>query len=811
MKTRHTVKFASILAASLALTACKSVEERAEERYQSGLALLEAGDPARAIVEFRNVFELDGTHQEARRALADALLSQGKMSQSYSQLLRLAEQYPEDLETRLELSNLAFQIRNWDEVERHGAAAQEIAPDHPEVGVILVGRNYRNAVQAEDSTQQIAIAREATALVAEFPDSPILRSVLIDRNSREGNFDAALINLDHLIGLSPDSKSLQEQRLAIIAQQNDPEGIENQLRSMVSLFPDDIEIKGTMLRFFLANERVDDAESFLREISDPADEDPAPFLDLIRFVAETRGDDAALVEVERAITLNPNPAPFRALRATLTFAKGNQAAAIAELEKVIEESEQSDELNGIKVTLARMLLSQNNEVGSRRLLEEVLEDDSRYAPALKMRASLQIEADQIEVAITDLRAAIDAEPDDSEALTLMSQAYTRLGSHELALEFLSLAVETSNNAPEESIRYATQLIAQQQFLPAEDVLLPALRLSPGNVDILEVLGRIYTAMEDGPRTRQVVDTLRRVGTDRSVTIANAIEAELVNLSEGTDEALAFLEQLATSGDNDLNAKLFLLRGRIAAGDFEGAQGLLETMLEDQPDSIALKSVQATLLAVAGDYDAAEAAFRRVIVEEPRIARNWVELTRLLLFQGKRTQADDLIDDGLVANPLNADLLWIRASLLEADQDIEGAISIYEALYESTSGAPVVANNLASLLATYREDDESLERAYVVARRLQGTQVPQFQDTIGWILFRRGDHREALPYLESAADALTSDPMAQYHLGMVQLELGDTTAAKEQLEKALELAGPDDTRSQFQIARDALEKLKNPEQ
>ena len=811
MKIRKTVKLASILAVSLALTACKSVDERAEERYQSGLALLEAGDPDRAIVELRNVFELDGTHQEARRTLAQIFLDQGRMRQSYSQLLRIAEQYPEDLRTRLELSNLAFQLRNWDEVERHGSAAQEIAPDDPEVAFINIGRAYRDAVQADDTEQQIAVAQQATESVADFPGSIILRSVLIDRNSREGDFDAALVNLDYLIELTPASKALQEQRLAIVAQQNDPKGIEEQLMAMVNLFPDDIEIKGTMLRFFLANERVDDAENFLRSISDPSDEDPAPFLDLIRFIAETRGDDAALVEIERAITLNPNPAPFRALRASLTFAKGNEAAAIAELEKVIEEGAPSDELNGIKVTLARMLLTQDNEVGTRRLLEEVLEENSRYAPALKMRASLQIDADEVEFAITDLRAAIDAEPDDSEALTLMSQAYARLGSHDLSLEYLALAVEASNNAPAESIRYAARLLDDEQFIPAENVLLPALRLSPGNVDILEVLGRIYTAMEDTPRAQQVIDTLRRVGTDQAIAIANATEAELVNQTQGAEQALDFLEQLANSDDNDLNARLFLLRGRIASGDIEGAQGLLATMLEDQPSNVALRSVQATLMAVAGDYDEAEAAFRRVIVEEPGVARNWVELTRLLLFQDKRAQADDLIDDGLVANPQNADLLWIRASLLEADQDIDGAIEIYESLYESTSGAPVVANNLASLLATYRDDEESLERAYVVARRLRGTEVPQFQDTIGWILFRRGDHGEALPYLESAAAALENDPIVQYHLGMAQLALGETTNGTEQLEKAIELAGPDDNRRQFEMAREELEKLRNPQE
>ena len=56
----------------LAVSACKSSEEKAEEFYQSGLALSESGDYDRAIVELRNVFELNGSHRDARFLLANS-------------------------------------------------------------------------------------------------------------------------------------------------------------------------------------------------------------------------------------------------------------------------------------------------------------------------------------------------------------------------------------------------------------------------------------------------------------------------------------------------------------------------------------------------------------------------------------------------------------------------------------------------------------------------------------------------------------------------------------------------------------------
>ena len=53
-----------------ALSACDTAEERAEAHYQRAMALLAAGDDDRAMVEFRNVFRLNGEHVAARLAYA---------------------------------------------------------------------------------------------------------------------------------------------------------------------------------------------------------------------------------------------------------------------------------------------------------------------------------------------------------------------------------------------------------------------------------------------------------------------------------------------------------------------------------------------------------------------------------------------------------------------------------------------------------------------------------------------------------------------------------------------------------------------
>jgi tetratricopeptide (TPR) repeat protein len=159
-----------------------------------------------------------------------------------------------------------------------------------------------------------------------------------------------------------------------------------------------------------------------------------------------------------------------------------------------------------------------------------------------------------------------------------------------------------------------------------------------------------------------------------------------------------------------------------------------------------------------------------------------------------------------ALPEAAELAWAEAGYRERDGDIDGAIAIYEDLYARAPDSAIVANNLASLLATWRDDEASLERAWTVARRLRGVDVGAFQDTYGWIAYRRGQLDEALAHLEPAARALPQDPLVQYHLGMVYVGLNRSEEALRQLRLAVEVAGPGDSRPQFQAARDEIARL-----
>src|SRR6056297_1487508 len=606
-----------LVVSALFLSACKSAEERAEEYYQSAISLIAEGDVDRAMVELRNVFELNTGHIGARRTMAELQLEKGNRRGAYRQYLSLAEKDPDDLESRINLAEMAFLFGSWEELDRHGARAEELAPNDPRVEAIALVREYRAAIRDDDAASRRNLGSQADVMLSEQPENVLLRNVLMDNAIREQDFTRALAEIDWMIADDPKNSRYYKERLRVLAMLGDISAIEKQLREMMEIFPDDPAHKATLLRFYISRNNLDAAEAVLRDLSNAAaPEDTGSTVDLIRFLAEFRDTEAVRAEIEKAISERSDPVPFKIIEASFEFSLGNRTEAIAALQDVLAKSDPSEQSRDIKITLAKMLLATGNEVGARTHVEEVLAEESTNPEALKMQANWQIEADATDAAIGGLRTALDQNPQDAEAMTLIARAYARTGQPELARDFLAQAVQASGNAPAETLLYAQLLIGEERYLPAEDILLAALRLNPSNTDILITLGQLYLQMEDFGRVRGVVDTLRRLGGERAIEAANGIEAERLNQQYGVDEAMAFLEDLADDAEATLATKIALVRARLGTGDSIGALALAQELKQENPENETLDAVLAIAHAVNGNLEAAVSLHRDLLAADP---------------------------------------------------------------------------------------------------------------------------------------------------------------------------------------------------
>lgn len=789
------------------LVACDSSEERAEKHYQSGLAYLEEGDVDRALVEFRNVFKLNGNHLEARRTYAKVERERGNLREAFSQYLRLAEQDPEDLDAARALAEIAADGNDWETAAKFAELALERSPDDRSLTAIRIAADYGSAIVSNDVTTLIEAAAEARELRKSLPDNLLLRRVIIDDLMRAQDYQDALDELDSALIVAPDDRPFRAQRLQALAALGDDDGVEAELRGLVMRFPDAPEMATTLVRWFTARKELDKAEEFLRDRIDPAAPDQERVFNLVHFLAQERGPDAAVAELEKFIaTDRANPA-YSAAHAAFIFDLGRRDEAIANMRALLEDAPDSVETRRSEIALARMLVIAGDAEGARALVDDVLAADAGDVEALKLQAGWLILDDSVGEAIAILRRAIDQNPRDAAILTLMAQAYERDGNRDLVRESLSRAVDVANRAPEESLRYAQFLANEGKLLPAESVLIDALRLSPGNTTLLTALGEIYLRVQDWPRATAVAESLSSFDTPEAKTTAQTIQAAILSGQDDTDKAIAYLENLVEAGSGGLPAKIAILRTHLDNGDNDKARAYSTSLLQSDPDDRNLRFIDASVRSLTGDTEGAEATLRALVDEEPGLLPAWMSLIRIVASDSQRLEeASGLVDEALAVAPDSGDLNWAKAGILEKSGDVDGAIAIYEAMYKANSANPVIANNLASLLSTHTGDPASIQRAEVIARRLRGSTVPAYQDTYGWIAHLRGDHDEALVELEKAATALPDDPAVLYHLAMVYDAVGRADEALEQLQKAKALIGEDQSSSIAQEVRKAADRL-----
>lgn len=755
------------LAISL-LAACQSSEEKAESYYQDALVLLQKGDTDRALVELRNVFQLNGQHRDARKTYARIQREKGNLREAYGQYLRLVEQYPDDAEGNLALAEMAMSNGAWDDAETYARAAAKADAASAKAKALVTIVDYRRAMLAKDETAMTKLTGEGDALLTANPDLSVLRKFLADEKARKNDFQGALDLIDAGIKVDPAYDDFYTMRLAILYQLGETDKITDHLKAMIARKPEDAQTREMLIAWYMSQNNTAAAEEAIKAEIDPAKDDLPSRLRLVQFLLQTKGADAARAEIEADIAArpdSPNVPLLKSMLAGLDFEAGKRDEAIAALQKIIEENPKSEQVNIIRISLAQMLSQTGNEVGARAIVEEVLQADASNAQALKLKATWLIADDKTGDALIALRTALDQNPRDPEVMTLMARAHEREGNSELMADMLSQAVTASGQAPAESLRYAGLLQTQGKLMPAEDVLLNALRQQPDNVSLLGALGGLYIQMKDWGRTDHIVRTLEGGKTEEARRAGDELKARLLAGSGQEQELTQFLESLA-SQEGRPDAQMVLVRDAVRRGEYDQALTQITALEAKYPDQPQVGLLHALVLSSAGRGPEAVTRLQDLTAKSPQFEQGWLALINMQTATGDTAAAGATLDQSLVAVPKSQLLRWAKGGMLERSGDVDGAIALYEQLYTENSDWLVVANNLASLLADHRDDAASLERAYTIARRLRGVDQPAFQDTYGWIAFRRGNLDEALSALEPAAKGMPDDLTVQYHLAMV---------------------------------------------
>jgi tetratricopeptide (TPR) repeat protein len=239
---------------------------------------------------------------------------------------------------------------------------------------------------------------------------------------------------------------------------------------------------------------------------------------------------------------------------------------------------------------------------------------------------------------------------------------------------------------------------------------------------------------------------------------------------------------------------------------EALKRLDDAVAKNQQDPLPL-DVKGELLVQNGRLEEAKEAFRRATALAPKWWPPYRGMAKAQLLE--RERVDDVIIElrrakGIVDQ--SERLSEVVANLLLREGKPDEAIAEYQETLRKYPKSEVAANNLASLLVTYRTDAASLNQARDLVARFVNSPSLAYRDTYGWVLYKRGEAAAAVPVFARILTESPDEVLARYHLGMAQALAGNRAEARDNLTRAI---GSGQRFPGLDEAKSALERLGGP--
>lgn len=775
----------SLLVFSLVgLMGCGDDSKKMAEHLTRAEGFLETEEFGKAIIEFRNVLQLDPKNTEAHYGLAKSYFGADKLPDGYWWLSETVRLDPKNWQARYEYGEVSRLAGKYEDALGQADAIIEGDPDRVEAYTLKA--QVLEALGRGEEAQEFYV----TAMGKE-PDEPMRIMSLATYLVRQGRGDEAEPYFQQAI-------EVEESFMTYFAMAGflraNPERLleaeEYYLAARDAAGEDRVIYAHRVLAsFYYTTAQVDRAEEVLQEgLKRHPDNLDLVYL-LARFYLGQGEQEKADQMMEAATKAAPNEVrPFLALsiyRHRLGDFEGALAAANAGLK--VDAADKSARLRVAELLIERGVKDGSQEpiAEGRSIIEAVLATEPSSPEAIYLRSKLELADGDIDAALAGFRRVIEERPDWAQPHLLLGTALFRAKDMHGARAEVSRALELDGSLVE-----ARKLLARIHS-----------RLGETDFAIEEGLNALAAAPNDTALRVMVAQNLMRSGKrpaalklllempddkhDQKSLYAMGKIYFLQGDYEKSREYLTRAEVLAPHNTRVVEA-LFELdnkQGRLG----ESYQRIQEAM-DVHPNSGGLVYLRGMTALLTGNQDAAENDFRQAIYLSPNDMRAYQGLAAILGRSDRRQEVIDTYETALRSNPEGAAGLYLMVGTLYEMSGLKlKAIERYGQALDLDPNLAPAKNNLAYLLA---DTDGDLDRALELAQgaKEQIPEDPSVADTLGWVLYKKGISSAAITYLREAEAGLpVGSPalgMVQYHLALAYELNGEKSRAKEVLEQAL---------------------------
>ncbi len=465
-----------------------------------------------------------------------------------------------------------------------------------------------------------------------------------------------------------------------------------------------------------------------------------------QIAAFVRDDPATFAAASLWIEIDPDNSDAQQMMVVAAIRNGMLETALHYVEIVLSGADGPVEERF--EMMAGLLTREHDLEEALRLMERFVSTRQDDAAALFAYGNLALRAGDLERASDAVERALDLRPNWHGAILMQVRVLQMQGRQGEALQFLSDAVDRNLTDTRLRMTYARMLMEHQRYDEAivqYEVL--ADELAP-NTEILFTLAMVHLQLEHFDEAGIYLMQTRDAG-DHAGDL-NYYFGWIAERRGNKAEAMSFYERVPSSDETWFEARVRLAIVSAGEGDIAAARQVLQQLRMQQPArQKRLYQIESELLRQAGQHE--------------------VGL--------------DVLTAALTVFPGDFDLLYARALIAERADRID---IVEEDLRFIIERDPDHADALNALGYTLADRTDRYGEAYEYISRALELKPDSFAilDSMGWVLYRLGNHEEAIEYLRRSL-AMQHDHEVAAHLGEVLWVTGNTEEAVEIWERALE--------------------------
>ena len=720
-----------------------SPESKKAKHLEQGQTYFDKGQYREALIEFKNVVQLDPKDAATHYRLALTHLKLGgttNLQGAFAELSRTVELDKTNRDAQLKLGEFYLLGNEPAKARERADIVLASAPQNTEA-LILKGRSLINEKHYAEGIAELKKAIELDPKnMGTYIELARAQVFLKDTAAAEETLKKAL-------SIDPRSTEILVALGDFRATTGKPDQAEIIYKQALEIAPQDENIYLKLASFYQRYGKWADVEATLQKLAAVKPQDEKPHILLGDFFTWLGQRDKALASYQRAIEINAGSTVARDKLIAHLLDTGKTGEAETKVKAILEKN--NKDLMG-RFFEARIHLAKGNADEAISLLQGVVKDESRFALAHHFLGVAFLQKRQATQARGAFAEAVKLNPNLPEARTALAELYLAEGSLDLAIEQAQTAIQ----------------------------------LNPRNVQAAIISGDAYLRKGDFAKSRQVFGAVAQALPNEAV---GPYRLGLVARAEKDDtKALAYFEDALSKKPTAIEPLAQIAMIKIAQGKSNEARERVSKQLEASPNNPLLYNLLGQLWMQAKDTGQAETAFKKAIELDNSLLSAYMNLGQVYLTAGKTDQAVKEYEAVLAKDPKVLQAHMLLGIIHEGRKEYDKAQARYEEILKLNPKFWPAANNLAWIL-TEQGGNLDVALSHAQTAREQKPDEPHIADTLGWIYYKKNAYLLAVNLLKEAVEKLPDEPVVHFHYGMAQEKNRDQAGAKKSLQTALKLS------------------------